>query len=416
MTAAEIQKLLDNPKDFEIHLPSGEFEGNFVINSSCVVFGDSTVLLCSRGTALTINSPGTQLNSLRIESAGTALRTVGETSFNDVEIDGRIIGLCEEEGYFGIPDVIDAGKIPAEKEVSVSVRLNVPCAARFISDTNTVTLSKTDLSAGENTVIITISPIKNRTVLYTELFIETAVKRRIFVSGEASDEISSYENGKLIFEPEPEPDFYDEPAVLYPEDGEDTDEDAEDILLAPMPYEDESKAKAPLIIERGMTVKLEAASAQIEFLYDNSDFPMEVDAFAFMLEKNGEVTSNDRFVFFGNDHSFDGGVKLLNAPDKKVFHIDFRMIPDDVSEIDIAYSIYKNPMGLNFSDLVHPAVSIKLSDGKDFIFILPEPLNVGTIVGLELIRDKDGFKANPLGMIYPRGLEDLCSNYGLKIL
>ena len=143
---------------------------------------------------------------------------------------------------------------------------------------------------------------------------------------------------------------------------------------------------------------------------------MEVDAFAFMANNEGTVTQNDRFVFFGNDHSLGGGVKLLNAPDKKVFHINFDLIPQDVTEIDIAYSIYKNPLDLNFSDLSNPAVSITLANGTNYIFILPKPLNVGTIIGIELIRSEDGFRISPLGMICPRGLEDLCKNYGLNIL
>ncbi|MGN0553023.1 MAG: TerD family protein [Oscillospiraceae bacterium] len=420
MNGTELQKLLNSPDmNGEVRLPQGEFEGNFTVGSPCKIFGNGTTLLSDKGTVLTVNAPDVEINDLQIEltnpRTGTAVCSAcSGTSLNGVSVSGRIIGISGEEGYFGIPGVITIGKIPAEEHCCVCVRLELPTAARFVSYASGVNIVNSELSEGENTVRIEIEPMKSGTVLYGELAIETAVSRRIFISGEAVMNAFDYEDGKLVYESEPAPSEEEigEPGIIYPEEEE---ESAEEVLLAPMPYEDE-KPQQLLIIERGMLVKADAPSAQIELLYDNKDFPMEVDAFAFMTNSEGTVTQNDRFVFFGNDHSLGGGVKLLNAPDKKVFHINFDAIPQDVAEIDIAYSIYNNPLGLNFSDLSNPAVSIKLSDGTNYIFMLPKPLDVGTIVGLELMRDGDGFKLSPLGMIYPRGLEDLCRNYGLNIL
>lgn len=401
----------------EVRLPTGEFEGNFTVGVPCRIYGNKTTLLSDKGTVLTINAPDVEINDLQIEltnpRCGTAVCSAGsKTSFNGVNVSGRIIGVEGEEGYFGIPGVILVGKFPAEEKCCVCVRFELPTAARFVSYASGINILNPELTEGENIVRIEIEPMKIGTVLYGELAIETAVSRRIFISGEAVLNAFDYEDGRLVYEAEPAPSEEEigEPGVIYPEE-----EDDEKVMLAPMPYEEE-KTQQLLIIERGMLVKADAPTAQIELLYDNKDFPMEVDAFAFMADSKGIVTQNDRFVFFGNDHSLGGGVKLLNAPDKKVFHITFDLIPYDVEEIDIAYSIYKNPLGLNFSDLSNPAVSIKLSDGTNYIFMLPKPLDVGTVVGLELIRDGDGFKLSPLGMIYPRGLEDLCGNYGLNIL
>ncbi|MGN1134909.1 MAG: TerD family protein [Oscillospiraceae bacterium] len=418
MNGTELQKLLNSPDmNGEVRLPQGEFEGNFTVGVPCRIFGNKTTLLSDKGTVLTINAPDVAINDLQIELTnpriGTAIcSSCGGTSFNGVNVSGKVIGISGEEGYFGITGVIAVGKFPAEERCCVCVRFELPTAARFVSYTSGINILTPELTEGENTVQIEIEPMKSGTVLYGELAIETAVSRRIFISGEAVLNAFDYEDGRLVFEAEPAPSEEEssEPGIIYPEEG-----DAEEVLLAPMPYEEE-KAQQLLIIERGMLVKADAPTAQIELLYDNKDFPMEVDAFAFMTNSEGTVTQNDRFVFFGNDHSLGGGVKLLNAPDKKVFHITFDLIPHDVEEIDIAYSIYKNPLGLNFSDLSNPAVSIKLSDGTNYIFMLPKPLDVGTVVGLELLRDGDGFKLSPLGMIYPRGLEDLCRNYGLNIL
>lgn len=402
----------------EINIPHGEYEGNFTVNVPCKIHGNGALLLSGSGTVLTINAPDVEISGLLAEHldprVGTAVcAACTGTVLDGVTVSGCVVGIDGEDGYFGIPTVINVGAFPAESLCTVKIHIVIPTAARLVSNADGVNVPSPELSAGENAVLIEIEPMKSGTILYGELMLETGVKRRIYISGEAVSNACGFEDGAVVYEYEPAPteDETSEQGVIYPDEGE------EEPLLADMPYDDEkNKPHELLIIERGMLVKADSPSAQIELLYDNKDFPMEVDAFAFMANDEGTVTQNDRFVFFGNDHSLGGGVKLLNAPDKKVFHIKFDLIPQDVSEIDIAYSIYSNPLNLNFSDLSNPAVSITLENGTNYIFMLPKPLNVGTIVGIELIRSEDGFRISPLGMIYPRGLEDLCRNYGLNIL
>lgn len=421
MKAQELQKMLDNAEmNGGIKLPHGEYEGNFTVSVPCTIHGNGALLLCGKGTALTINAPDVKINDLLIEHlsprVGTALcSSCKGTILNNVTVSGKVIGIDGEDGYFGIPTVINIGAFPADTLCTVRIHIELPTSARLFSNASGVNIPESELSAGGNTVLIEIGPMRSGTLLYGELSLETGLKRRIYISGEAVPNAYGFEDGALIYEAEPEPTENEiaEQGVIYPEE---ESGDTEDELLAPMPYDDEKKPHELLIIERGMLVKADSPTAQIELLYDNKDFPMEVDAFAFMANSEGTVTQNDRFVFFGNDHSIGGGVQLLNAPDKKVFHINFDRIPHDVSEIDIAYSIYSNPLDLNFSDLSNPAVSITLENGTNYIFMLPKPLDVGTVVGIELIRSEDGFRISPLGMIYPRGLEDLCRNYGLNIL
>lgn len=403
----------------DITIPCGEYEGNFVINVPCTIHGSGAMLLCDKGAALTVNAPDVEINDLLAEHldprVGTALSSsCSGTSLNNLTVSGRVIGIEGEEGYFGIPTVINVGAFPADERCTVRMNITLPTAARLVSNASGVNIPDTELSEGENSVLIDIEPMKSGTVLYGELMLETKVSRKMYISGEAVSGGCSFEDGAVVFEPAPAPseDECSEPGMIFPEE----EEDIEEALLAPMPYDETEKAHELLIIERGMLVKADSPTAQVELLYDNKDFPMDVDVFAFLANDEGLVTQNDRFVFFGNDHSIGGGVKLLNAPDKKVLHLNFSAIPQDVAEIDVAYSIYTNPQNLNFSDLSNPAVSITLADGTNYIFMLPKPLDVGTIVGIELIRSEDGFRISPLGMIYPRGLEDLCRNYGLNIL
>ena len=187
-------------------------------------------------------------------------------------------------------------------------------------------------------------------------------------------------------------------------------------MYKPEIEEEKTPLRSLYIINRGMHIPITCADAEIELIYDNKDFPMAVDAFAFMADKHGNVTQNDRFVFFGNDHSQCGSVRYLDAPDKKAMYINFNILPLDISQIDIAYSIYDNPRGLDFSGLVNPAISVKLGNGQCLIYQLEKPLDQNTLVGLEIAYLNSRWELTPLGMIYPMGLNNLCGNYGLKII
>lgn len=398
-------------------IPSGDSEGNFIISSPCAISGGFARLISDKGAVLTINSEEVELSDICVEltdpRAGTSLRVIkGQPKLDRVFVNGRVEGIDGEEGYFGIPTAINLGKIPADRKCTVFFKVNIPCIAHIKSEIDGVDVCYADggneLLCGENLIKLEISPTSSGTLLAGDIIITTALFRRIFFTAEIAENVNDYEDGQLVFEPLPEDDYtISQPDTLYPDDNDE---------IAPMPYDEKASAhEERMIIERGMLLKIDAPKLEIELIYDNTSFPMEIDAFAFMMDENGNVTQNNRFVFFGNDHSSEGGVKLLNAPDKKVFYIDLEKLPESVDFIDFAWSIYENPLGLDLNDLSNPAVRIKVSDGKGFIFILQKPLNSGTIVGIELMRKEDGFRLSPLGMLYPKGLESLCRNYGLHI-
>lgn len=399
-------------------VPSGDSEGNFIISSPCAISGGFARLISDNEPVLTIASDGVSLSDICVEltdpRTGTSLRVIkGKPTFDRVFVNGRAEGIDGEDGYFGVPTAINLGKIPADRKCTAFFRVNIPCKAQIKSELDGVEVycenGGNELLCGENLIKLEISPISAGTVLAGDIIISTALMRRIFFTAEIDENITDYEDGQLVFEPLPENEY-----IINQSDRLCPDNKAEAVL--PMPYDEKaSDFEERMIIERGMLVKLDAPRLEIELIYDNTSFPMEVDAFAFMSDENGNVAKNDRFVFFGNDHSSDGGVKLLNAPDKKCFYVDLKKLPDDVEFIDFAWSIYENPLKLDLDDLSNPAVRIKASDGKGFIFILPKPLDSGTVVGIELMRKEDGFRLSPLGMLYPKGLESLCRNYGLHI-
>lgn len=435
MTSIELQKLLNSPdRSGEVHLPQGEFEGPFVIEKPCKVIGNETTLWSGRGAVLTVKASEVSLEHLRAEITNSSLTgpdsiaissLTGDTAFSDVEIIGGISGIEGEEQPWGVPKNIDLGKIPPERECSFVMELITPAAAELISTFHDISVYPERLEPGENRVTLTVQPIRSGSYIYGELLLRSKVTRRIYLSG-VSAEGAAFEDEQTVFKADPSAMAAEaeamsraaEEEIIYP-DIIDTPPDSSQMYkpeeVTEEPPEEKQELHSLYIIERGMHIMLECAEAEIELVYDNKDFPMDVDAFAFMTDKHGIVTQNDRFVFFGNDRSFCGGVKYLNAPDKKAMYINFNVLPLDIAGIDIAYSIYENPGGLDFSDLKNPAVRINLSDGKTLIYQLEKPLNAGTVVGAAISYTNSRWELSPLGMIYPKGLADLCGNYGLKI-
>lgn len=433
MTNIELQQLLNRPDSSgEIHIPSGEFEGPLAVSRPCRIVGNNTTLWRSKGPVLTVSSSGVTLENLRIEvtndnlpaADSVAVNSVQhDTGFVNVEIAGRLKGISGEEKPWGIPKMINIGKLPAEKECVCILEVIVPVRTEIISDIHDVTIAPSVLEAGANTVTLSIAPIRSGSYIYGEILLKSAVTRRIYLSGSADENVSDFEDGKVLFKADP--------TELEAEETENAQTDYEEEMIfpdmsVPVPqtnelYTPEAVEDEPVethslfMLERGMHIPITCDEAEIELLYDNREFPMEIDAFTFMADKHLNVTKNDRFVFFGNDHSLCGGVRYLNAPDRKVIYINFNALPLDVAEVDIAYSIYQNPLNLNFSNLKNPAISIKLSNGQQLIYRLEPPLTHNTLVGLEIGYSNSRWELTPLGMIYPMGLESLCSNYGLKI-
>lgn len=425
-----MQKLLNSPENGEVRLPSGEFEGPFMVNAPCRIIGRDTTLWRNKGPVLIINTPGVTVENIRAEitnsnlpsSESVAIVAKEDTVFKDTEIIGRLTGVKGEEKPWGIPKFVRLGRIPAERQLEFILEVIVPVRTEIISEVHDVTVSPTVLEAGANTVTLRVSPVRSGSYIYGELVFCSAVKKRVYVSGTA-DENVFVQSESVIYRADPQ-------AMAQEENSCETAETYADEVIFPdmsVPLPEKNEMYTPevdtskdtpqslFILERGMHIPLGCDGAEIELVYDNKDFPMEIDAFAFMADKHLAVTKNDRFVFFGNDHSQCGGVRYLNAPDRKVMYINFNILPMDISEVDIAYSIYENPTGLNFSHLKNPAISVKLSDGRHFIYPLQKPLDKNTLVGLEISYMNSRWELTPLGMIYPMGLSSLCSNYGLKI-
>lgn len=423
----ELQQMLLKPgSDGTIHLPSGEFEGPFMIDRPCRIIGNSTTLWRSKGTILTVKCAGVVLENLRIEITNdnnppsdciAVYSKTGDTVYKDVEIIGRLVGMTGEDEPWGIPKLVSLGKIPAEKTCTYKMDISAPVEAELVPVFYDITVSPQRLTAGMNTVTLTTQPIRNGSFIYGELLLKSAVTRRIYVSGSATENAEDYTDGETVFSADlaelekQRKDFSEE--IIYPDiiAPPDTSE-----LYKPEAVDYDDEVPKDVTINRGMHVPINCSEAEIELVYDNREFPMDVDVFAFLADKKSNVVSNDRFVFFGNDHSACGTVRYLNVPDKKAMYIKFDNAPFDVRQIDIAYSIYENLLNLNFSNLKNPAIEIRFSNGQVIRYKLEGSIAANTLVGVGIeFTAQSRWELTPYGMIYPRGLAKLCGNYGLTI-
>ena len=428
MNSYDIQRLLSSPdKDGTVMLPSGEFEGPFVINKCCRIIGANTTLWGGKGPVLTVKDKGTKLENLRVEITNENLPAneyvaiyskVGDTEFENVEIIGRLFGISGESEPWGIPKLISLGQIPAEKECIFSMNISVPIAAELVPTIHDITLSPYRLEAGINRVEMKIQPIRSGSFIYGEILLKSAVTRRIYVSGSAVDDAANYTDGQLVFDADiaelekQRENFAQE--IIYPE-AETSLPDTNELYKPEISHLGDDNAPAEYSISRGMHVPLNDDKIEIELVYENKDFAVDVDAFAFMANENGDIISNDRFVFFGNDHSACGTLRFLNAPDRKIMYLRLKNVPYDVKQIDFAYSIYENDKKLDFRNLVKPSIEIRFSDGRIVKYYLEPPLEADTILGVGLEFNGNCWELSPYGMIYKKGLTRLCENYGLVI-
>ena len=100
-----LQKILNETQAGDhVHLKSGQYFGNFVINNSIILSGtDATIDAQGKGHAVLINAKDVTINSLRIVNWGDDLTEQNAGIYSDENSNGIIIKNCHLEGdTFGI--------------------------------------------------------------------------------------------------------------------------------------------------------------------------------------------------------------------------------------------------------------------------------------------------------------------------
>ncbi len=433
MAETDIQQLLDNPDSMgRVTLPQGEFEGKFIIRKSCKVNGNKTVLWNSSGPVLVTDAENVSLNGVKIELTSDNIPDEQHVSiycrypdvkFSETEINGSLIGVPEEEQYWGIPKIISLGTLAAEREQSFAIEIYSPVQAEIFCGFHDITLSTDTLTAGYNTVTLTVGKIKSGSVLYGYITIKSAVERKITVSG------------LIGGNDEPMPENY----MLYSVDREAPErwrnmlESLDPVQLASMPDPEQEEVSIPLealdedktedgfdeeniLIPSGKRVPISAKKYKLSLEFKSARSKLDIDGYMFMLNDNGIVSADKRMIFFGNDHSPCGSVTYLNAPDKRAMYVDFRRIPRDVNRMVLLFSIYGNNPSQLFDKLDEAEVSILCENGVHMHLPLENGLNCKTILALGFERTDGIWEMIASGKGVGMPLADICRSYGVTII
>ena len=159
--------------------------------------------------------------------------------------------------------------------------------------------------------------------------------------------------------------------------------------------------------------------------YDGgSDF--DLDAAAFLLDKNGHVTNDADFVFYNNLHHASGSVEHTGdnltgegEGDDEVIKVDLSKVPANIEKIDFTVTIYEAESRMqNFGQVSNAYIHVldETNNTELIRFDLGEDFSVETaIVVGELYRHNGEWKFNAIGSGFAGGLAALCRNFGVNV-
>lgn len=155
---------------------------------------------------------------------------------------------------------------------------------------------------------------------------------------------------------------------------------------------------------------------RLKFSYKDLKQPLDIDPYIFLLGKDGYVSKEEDFVFFGNPVSSCGSVMSLGEGANKDVCIRLDQVPEDIRTIAVCYSIYEDSMGGNFSQVDYPALTV-LADGKEKLcFTVCDLEDEIAMVFVEIYRYQEEWKIRCIGAGYKEGLDKLCESYGIQII
>ena len=436
MAENNIQRLLDNPRGSGVvNIPAGEYEGSFIVNKSCTINGNGAVLCNSSGPVLVIAAENVTVNNIKVELTSDGIPyeqmvsvycKYGDTKFSDVEINGMLLGIEGEEQYWGLPRTVSLGRLPAEREQSFALELYAPVEAEISGELYNVSLSADTLSAGFNTVTLTVGKVRSGSLIYGYIRIRSAVERKILISGEIGDENEPMSAGYMLCSIQRDAPIRHgemlerlDPVQLatLPEPEQETVESSYEPIDEPVTYGGDSGYKEEnVLIPSGKRIPLSLKQYKIELLYSSARTVTDIDGYLFMLNESGTVSSDKRMIFFGNDCSDCGSVKYLNAADKRSMYIDFGRVPRDVTRMVMLFSIYGNKPDQLFSMLDDAEISVLCENGVHMHMPLEKGIQCRTILALGFEKTDGVWEMISSGKGVAMSLADICRSYGVTVI
>ncbi|MCE9508507.1 MAG: TerD family protein [Alphaproteobacteria bacterium] len=155
-------------------------------------------------------------------------------------------------------------------------------------------------------------------------------------------------------------------------------------------------------------------------------FPVDLDASAFLLNRDGRVRNDTDFIFYNNLESDGGGVKHLGDSttgaadgDDEVIDIDLDTLSFDIEKISFSVTIHnaeERQQNFGFVKDAYIRVIDKDTNEELIRFDLTEDAaeNNGFIFG-ELIREGIGWKFKAIGLGVTGGLYKIARDYSVNV-
>ena len=151
----------------------------------------------------------------------------------------------------------------------------------------------------------------------------------------------------------------------------------------------------------------------------------DLDAAAFLIDKNGKAGGIEDFIFYNNLVGGEGSVVHTGdnltgdgEGDDEQIKIDLAAVPVHVEKIAITVTIHDAiARGQNFGQVSNAFVRVvnEVNEQEVMRYDLGEDFSVETaLVVCELYRHQGEWKFNAVGNGFSGGLSALCSNYGLQ--
>lgn len=152
----------------------------------------------------------------------------------------------------------------------------------------------------------------------------------------------------------------------------------------------------------------------------------DLDASAFLLDKNGKVANDKNFVFYNNLNSADGAVTHTGdnrtgegEGDDESIKVDFSKLSKDITEIAIVVTIHDATQRKQNFGMVRNAFMriVDESSNKEIAkYDLEEDFSTETAVEFGKLYFKDNeWRFNAIGSGFKGGLGEFCKKYGVNL-
>jgi tellurium resistance protein TerD len=155
-------------------------------------------------------------------------------------------------------------------------------------------------------------------------------------------------------------------------------------------------------------------------------FDFDLDASAFLIDKNGKAGGIEDFIYYNNLVGGDGSVVHTGdnltgdgEGDDEQIKIDLLKVPAHVDKVAISVTIHDAiARGQNFGQVSNAFVRVvnETNEQEVIRYDLGEDFSVETaLVICELYRHQGEWRFNAVGSGFSGGLAALCTNYGLQV-